>query len=139
MLNTPAIYAQAVKGSAKKTVLEHMLASVENWQYFKLTKAINAKIIEHSPCPGSDPSNLSQCASATIVQTTEGEIFRVLELQSEKKFLKDQLVKIKPAETPKVRVSHPFLFKHDPGSYKNLAPLSDSDKEVKMTTWGVIE
>lgn len=104
----------------------------KDWQYFELEKAIEVKIIDHSPSPALC-GNLA-FASVTIVETKEGERIRILDVCNTSAYRENEIVKVLPAKKPDFNVIFSKKTFGIPKRYQNKS--LQIDLKVVKTTYG---
>jgi len=104
----------------------------KNWKFFTLNHKTKATVIEH--IPNSVLCGTFAFASITIVKTTKGKTFRVLNLCSLEKYVANTEINIVPSKTPLFDVLFPSKY---PVSIDNQQ--IDYNQTIQDTTWGIIE
>ncbi|MBW1654143.1 hypothetical protein [Flavobacterium quisquiliarum] len=109
----------------------------KNWKYFELKQNEKAIIIDHIPI--QILCGITAFASVTIVKNTKGDIFRVLNLCSLKKFTPNEQVNISPEKAPPFNVNFPKKYLIDSKSGNEIIQENNYEKTILKTTWGSIE
>ena len=96
----------------KTAIAQKRLSNYEcriSWQYFDIEHSVTGMVISHEK-PRSNCGYLIS-ASITIVKIYFGDTIRVLELcNTEKTFLKGDIIKIEPAKKPEFDIDLPNQF-----------------------------
>ena len=107
----------------------------KNWKYFKLKTNTQAFVIDHLPSPAL--CGTLAFASVTIVQTEDGETFRVLNLCNSKTYTTHQKIKIIPSIKPKFNV---ILPSQSVIMQNNESKIElEYNNQILKTTWAIIE
>ncbi|UUF14036.1 MULTISPECIES: hypothetical protein [Flavobacterium] len=109
----------------------------KKWKYFKLRQSEKVIVVEHTPI--QILCGITAFASITIVKTTKGDTFRVLDLCSLKKFTPNEEVNISPEKAPSSNVNFPKKYVVDSKNDNEIIEESNYEKTILKTTWASIE
>ncbi|MTH15425.1 hypothetical protein [Flavobacterium sp. LC2016-01] len=134
---TFVIFILTLKIYSQNYTQEYSDSIPKNWKYFKLKQNQKAIIVDHIPI--QILCGITAFASVTIVKNTKGDIFRVLNLCSLKKFIPNEMVNISPEKAPSYNVIFPKKYVIDSKSGNEIIQENNYEKTILKTTWASIE